>query len=141
MKSIYSALLIAALLIPGKLSAQTVYYAGTSQVSIEPDQTLHSLHLGGYGLPRNGRFSLEWSAVGSLPEVTTFGVSGADMYLVSRNELFRLVPEKSNVRIVKEGSAESMIAIAGFDGKLYGMNSGGEILETEIGRASCRERV
>ena len=132
MKSIYSALLIAALLIPGKLSAQTVYYAGTSQVSIEPDQTLHSLHLGGYGLPRNGRFSLEWSAVGSLPEVTTFGVSGADMYLVSRNELFRLVPEKSNVRIVKEGSAESMIAIAGFDGKLYGMNSGGEILETGL---------
>jgi hypothetical protein len=132
MKPIYFLLYIAILLISGKLSAQTEYFVGTSQVSIEPDQSLLSLHLGGYGLPRNGRFSLQWSAVCSLPEVTSLTQSGDKLYIVSKNELLLLTPENQYSKWEKAGPAEEIIAIAGAELKMYGINSKGELLETSL---------
>lgn len=132
MKSLKYFLIIIILLIYGKLFAQTNYYAGTSMVTIEPDQTLLSLHLGGYGLPRDGRFTLQWSAIGSLPEVKSYGVSNDKMYIISKNELFRLNLENANVKLEKSGSAEGIIAIAGSNGKIYGLNTKGELLEASL---------
>lgn len=132
MKSINFLLVFAIFLIPGKLRAQPEYYAGTSEVSIEPDQTLLSLHLGGYGLPRNGRFTLEWVAQGTLPDVTAFGVSGGNIYIISKNELARLLSKTGEIRVEKAAPADGIISIAGDEGKLYGINSKGELFETSI---------
>ena len=132
MKSIYFLILFPILLIPEKLRAQTEYYTGTSQVSIEPDQTLLSLHLGGYGLPRNGRFTLEWSAMGSLPETTAFGVSGNDMYIISKNEFSRLINENGKNRMEKPAPADGIVSIAAYAGKFYGINANGELFETSL---------
>lgn len=132
MNSLKSLFLIVILLIPGRLYSQSDYYAGTSQVSIEPDQTLFSLHLGGYGAPRDGRFTLQWSERGTLPEVTALGVSGEKLYIVSKNELFLVNLQESNVKWEKAGTAEGIIAIAGAEGKMYGINSKGELLETSL---------
>jgi len=132
MKSLKYLLFIIILVLSDKLFSQTDYYAGTSRVSIEPDQTLLSLHLGGYGLPRDGRFTLEWSAIGSLSEVNSLGISGDKMYIISKNELFRLNLENTNVKWEKSGPAEGIIAIAGVDGKMYGINAKGDLLETSL---------
>lgn len=132
MKSIRSLVLIAAVLLSGKLPAQTDYVAGTSQVSVEPDQTLLSLHLGGYGLPRNGRFTLQWSASGSLPEVISAGVSGDKMFIISRNELFRVFPGNGIATLEKAGPADGIIAVTGTEGKIFGINAKGEILESGL---------
>ncbi|WP_316812465.1 hypothetical protein [Pedobacter heparinus] len=40
--------------------AQTAYHAGFAQKSIEPQDYPFSLALAGYGLPRDGRFTLKW---------------------------------------------------------------------------------
>jgi len=52
--------------------AQTGYQAGTAIVSIEPEETLLSLHLGGYGAPRDGRFTLQWHEIDKLPAADAF---------------------------------------------------------------------
>ena len=132
MKSIRFVLFIALLQIAGNIDAQTEYYAGTSQISIEPDQALLSLHLGGYGLPRNGRFTLQWTSLGSLPEAVSLAVSGNNMYIISNNELLRLVPENQSWKWEKAGPAEGIISVAGAEGKMYGLNSNGELLETSL---------
>ena len=119
MKSIRFVLFIALLQIAGNIDAQTEYYAGTSQISIEPDQALLSLHLGGYGLPRNGRFTLQWTSLGSLPEAVSLAVSGNNMYIISNNELLRLVPENQSWKWEKAGPAEGIISVAGAEGKMY----------------------
>ena len=52
--------------------SQTGYQAGTAVVSIEPEETLLSLHLGGYGAPRDGRFTLQWREIDKLPAADAF---------------------------------------------------------------------
>ncbi|MBI5010134.1 MAG: hypothetical protein HZB98_10925, partial [Bacteroidia bacterium] len=122
--------LIFLLLIPVRLISQYEYQAGVSQVSIEPEQTLLSLHLGGYGAPRDGRFTLEWKEKALVPETGAMSSSGSKMYILSKNEILRLSPEADKPEIEKAGEAKDIISIAGTEGKLYGLNSKGEILET-----------
>jgi len=43
--------------------SQTEYAAGTSSVSLEPDSSIFSVALAGYGAPREGRFSITWNKV------------------------------------------------------------------------------
>lgn len=68
--SILSVILITMSVIPAL--SQPEYKAGTAVVSIEPEQTLLSLHLGGYGAPRDGRFTLQWREVDKIPVADAF---------------------------------------------------------------------
>ena len=43
------------------------YKVGNSCVSIEPRNSVFSLALAGYGFPREGRFSISWTEIESLP--------------------------------------------------------------------------
>jgi len=44
-----------------------IYKAGASCVSIEPRNSVFSLALAGYGFPREGRYSISWTEIESLP--------------------------------------------------------------------------
>lgn len=112
--------------------SQSVYQIGTSKVSIEPDQSLISLHLGGYGGPRDGRFSLEWINKGTVPEVTAMGGLTDKLYIVSNSDLLWMKPAENNSAWKKEGKAENIKSIAGFNGKLYALANNGEVLETKV---------
>ncbi|MBK9389798.1 MAG: hypothetical protein IPN68_06260 [Bacteroidetes bacterium] len=122
--------IVCLILIPVKLSSQYEYQAGASQVSIEPDQTLLSLHLGGYGAPRDGRFTLEWTEKGSIPSADAMAATENGIFIISNKELFRINPDAERPEAEKAGNAENLIALAGIKGKLYGLNSKGEILES-----------
>jgi len=123
--------LVCFMAIPMKLFSQYEYQAGTSQVSIEPDQTLLSLHLGGYGAPRDGRFTLEWVEKGSVPSADAMAASDNKIFFISNNELFKINLEGDRPEVEKAGNAVDLISLAGTKGKLYGLNSNREILETE----------
>ena len=128
-KLIYLACL---LLIPARLISQYEYQAGISQVTIEPDQTLLSLHLGGYGAPRDGRFTLEWKEKAAVPETDAMSSSGNKIFIISKNELLTIGTEREKPEIEKAGEAEGIVSIAVTEGKIYGLNSKGEIFETGL---------
>jgi hypothetical protein len=118
--------------LPYVFYAQSSYMIGTSQASIEPDQTLISLHLGGYGAPRDGRFSLQWINKGAVPEVTAMAGLSDKLYIVSKGDLLFVNPLDNNLVWKKAGKAENIRSIAGFNGKLYSVNGNGELLETKV---------
>ena len=125
-------LLTVLILIPLLSYSQTSYLIGTSQEGIEPDQSLISLHLGGYGAPKEGRFTLQWINKGSVPEVSALCGVNDKLYLVSKGDLFFMNPSGNNSMLAKVGKAENIRSIASFKGELYALNFNGEILKTKL---------
>ncbi len=120
-------------LFPFTVFPQSVYMSGTSQVSIEPDQSLISLHLGGYGAPREGRFTLQWKYRGETPDA--MAMTGVDdkLYIVKGNDLLFCTQSDAGTVWKKAGEAENIISIAGSDGKLYALGNNGELFESGTG--------
>ena len=73
-------------------NGQTGYLAGTGQSGIEPYESLISLHLGGYGAPRDGRFTLQWKHEGETPDAVAMTGLNGKIFIVSGNELLCSVP-------------------------------------------------
>ena len=121
--------------------SQSTYLVGTSQASIEPGQSMISLHLAGYGIPKEGRFTLQWIDQGAIPTVTAMGGSNDKLFIVSNNELFDLDTSQNKFAWKKEGMAENIISIACLNEKLYGVNKNGELLETKINGGAKWKKV
>ncbi len=120
---------------------QSSYRVGTSQASIEPDQSLISLHLGGYGAPRDGRFTLQWINKGTVPEANSLCGSGDILYIVSKGDLLFMNPSESILKWHHAGKADNIRCIAGSYGKIYGINNQGVLLETKMhGRTNWKSK-
>lgn len=120
------------LILPYLSNSQSGYLVGTSQEAIEPDQSLISLHLGGYGAPKDGRFTLQWVKMGTVPEPTAIAGLNDKLYIVSNGDLLSMNPSDNNATWAKAGKAESIRSIAGFNNELYGINANGELLKTKV---------
>jgi hypothetical protein len=125
-------LLSLCIILPYLSFAQSSYLIGTAQEGIEPDQSLISLHLGGYGAPRDGRFSLQWINKGQLPEVDAMAGTTDKLYILSKGDLLSLNPSANSSTWEKAGKADQIRSIAGINGKLYAANDQGEILATKV---------
>jgi hypothetical protein len=112
--------------------SQSNYLVETSQLSIEPDQSLISLPLTGYGAPRDGRFTLQWVNRRAIPEISAMGGGSDKLYLISKGELLSVNPSENQSTWIKAGNAENILSIAGFGDKLYAINNLRELLETKI---------
>ncbi|MCD4769704.1 MAG: hypothetical protein K8R35_06000 [Bacteroidales bacterium] len=119
------------ILISGQIYSQSFYHVGTSQVGIEPDQSLISLHLGGYGEPRDGRFTLQWIDKEAVPDVSAFVGMADKLYIISKGELFKMDPFENNSGWNREGKTENIRSVAGLNGDLYAINNKGELLITK----------
>jgi hypothetical protein len=128
MKSAVFSFLLLLIIKTAFLTGQTGYLAGTGKSGIEPDESLISLHLGGYGAPREGRFTLQWISKGNLPEAVTLAGMNDKLFIVYGNELLYSIPSETNIVWRSAGKATGIISIAGDDGLLYGLNRNGEIL-------------
>lgn len=126
--------LIIWLLAPVVLNAQAEFRAGTSQVSIEPDKSLISLHLGGYGAPRDGRFTLQWKKLEQMPELKTFGGLQDKLIAVAKNELLYKHFSGTTPHWIKAGDAEDIRALTALNQKIYAVNSSGGFLVTDANR-------
>lgn len=65
--------------------AQSEYEAGFARVSIEPDESLFSLPLAGYGYPREGRFTLEWTREERGMEIVEMSGNSSCIYALNVN--------------------------------------------------------
>ena len=122
-------ILLLPVLFPAVIYSQE-YYVGASSASIEPDQSLISVHLGGYGAPRDGRFTLQWIRREALPAITA--VCGVDdrLYTISDFELFSKNISDNDSEWEKTGKTENIIAIAGLDNTLYALNNNRDLYRT-----------
>lgn len=67
------------------------FEVGSSIVSIEPTDSLFSLTLAGYGAPVEGRFSMGWKEVGTVPEIVSMtGTDDALYGIDSLGKLYRM---------------------------------------------------
>jgi hypothetical protein len=132
MRQIHPFLFIILFLITTSLHSQSSYLVGTSQSSIEPDQSLISLHLGGYGAPRDGRFTLQWIKKNNAPDAIAMAGIADKIYVISNNDLLWIQPTDKNPVWGKVGKAENIRSIAGINGNIYGVNNKGELLITKV---------
>jgi hypothetical protein len=130
MKSIKNLLLFSLFLVPAGVYAQATYQVGTAQACIEPDKSLISLHLGGYGAPRDGRFTLQWNELGQVSAVNSLTGLDDKLYVISNGELLRKTAADRKEGWEKAGSASNIISIAGTGGTLYAVNNNRELLQT-----------
>ncbi len=115
-------------------TAQTGYKVGVSQCTIEPDRSLISLHLGGYGAPRDGRFSLQWTEEEFLPDVTSLGGSPDKVFIIKKGELFFRDLSKSESQWSKAGNDMALVAVAGSERKIYGVDASGKFYDSNYGK-------
>jgi len=134
-------LTLAFILISGQVHSQSSYLIGSSHVGIEPEQSLISLHLGGYGAPRDGRFTLQWIDKKAIPDASAFTSMADKLYIISKGELFTLKPFKNIKGWNREGKAKNLKFITGLDGKLYAINTVGELLVTKSGKGIKWEKI
>ncbi len=118
------------------LQAQQDFLVGSSNVSIEPDSSVFSLALAGYGAPRDGRFSITWENAGRAPE-GVFAIAGLG------KKLYAVTGEHNLV--VKDmaageggwstiGRAGGVVALTGFDHLLIAVNDSGELLSRDLSK-------
>lgn len=141
MKTILLSILLLLILQTGSLTGQTRYMAGTGQSGIEPYESLISLHLGGYGAPRDGRFTLQWRHEGKAPEATAMTGLNGKIFIVNGSELMCSVPSEAEIVWKHAGNAENILSLAGYDGMIYALNTNGVILEGKVsGEIKWKER-
>ena len=111
---------------------QSSYLIGTAQAGIEPEQSLISLHLGGYGAPRDGRFTLQWINKGAVPEVGAMAGANDKLYIISNGDLLSMNPSGDGSKWIIAGKTHNITSIAGLNGKLYAANNNREILTKKV---------
>lgn len=111
--------------------SQDGYLTGTATVHIDPDtNAVYSAALAGYGVPRDGRFSLTWQPVQSLPDVTALTASNGQLFAAtSRGDWMVGTPSADTVQWEVAGKATGIKALTAMNGKFYAVNSSHEILE------------
>jgi hypothetical protein len=130
MKFIRDLLLGVTLINAFQVYSQSTYQTGTGQSSIEPDESLISLHLGGYGAPRDGRFTLQWINHGETPDAHAMAGLKDKLFIISGNDLLYYSPALTGPTWKSAGKAENIISSAGNADKLYALKINGEIFET-----------
>lgn len=133
-------LLSVLIILPFLSYSQSGYLIGTSQVGIEPDQSLISLHLAGYGAPRDGRFTLQWINKGMVPQFTAIGGINEQLYMVCNGDLLSMKPTEPGSTLKKIGKGENIRSISGSGDELYAITNSGDLLKTKIsGSVSWRK--
>lgn len=121
-------------LFPFLTFAQSGYLVGTSRVSTEPDSTLFSVALSGYGYPPEGRFSIDWIPQGNTPGKIS-AITGLDgkFYVADSNSVFWMgTPSGKTIEWKKIGTADDILALTGIGEKLFAVNRKEELLTGKI---------
>ena len=119
--------------LPSLVNGQSDYFVGTSQESIEPDQSLISLHLGGYGAPREGRFTLQWKVIEPLTPVTAMAGMTDRLYITTDNKILWKNLTDKNAVWTKAGDAGDIRLLGAADGFLYAVNVDYDLLVSKGG--------
>jgi len=111
---------------------QSTYQVGTGQAGIEPDKTFITLHLGGYGAPRDGRFTLQWNYMENLPDITAITGINDQLFIINNGELLKKTILNNSDTWIKAGKAGQMKYLAGANGRIYASSGNGDLLTGKI---------
>ena len=99
------------------------FEVGSSSVSIEPDNSLFSLTLAGYGYPGEGRFTLEWIARGEAPALAWMTGDGNRLYGIDREgQILVLDDPQKQLQWQPLESSAPVRYMAALQGKLYALD-------------------
>ena len=99
------------------------FEVGNSSVSIEPDNSLFSLTLAGYGYPGEGRFTLEWIARGEAPALDWMTGDGNRLYGIDHEgQIFVLDDPQKQLQWHPLESSAPIRYMAALQGKLYALD-------------------
>jgi hypothetical protein len=112
---------------------QQNYLAGFAKVSIEPDSSIFSSALAGYGLPRAGRFSLSWKKNDQQQQLIAIaGLEGKLIAVNVKNEVLSGISEGNSVKWTRIGKIEEVSSLASLNGKLYAITKKNGLIEGSI---------
>lgn len=99
--------------------SQTEYAAGTSSVSLEPDSSIFSVALAGYGAPREGRFSITWNKIADSKNSIAITSLQNKFYSVDNNRvLWQGMFINGELTWKKISEKENIRCLSSFEGKL-----------------------
>lgn len=112
---------------------QQQFMTGTSTVSIEPGKSVVSAALAGYGIPREGRFSLTWEKIDQtvkLKSITSF----KDGFLAIDNQDRLLSGTISGKSVTWEtlGKANKTVDVTVADKQIYAISNKGQLLRIDL---------
>jgi hypothetical protein len=123
------------LFLVSNIQAQSGYMIGTSHVSIEPDHSVFSVALAGYGAPREGRFSISWKYIGKASAIRLLTGSQGKLYAVNTdNELLEMHPKNQMVKWEKIGTTNHIRALTSLNKNLYAVDDNGQLIERKTKR-------
>ncbi|MGV3764129.1 hypothetical protein [Parapedobacter sp.] len=126
---------------PPSAFAQYAYRVGKGQASIEPNQQVLSVALAGYGAPREGGFSLEWTALARPGKADDATIAADRVYMLHGGTIRQMGLNDLGSGAIAVEQPESIRMIAGNGNHLVALNAHNELLETKIsGRGKLRWR-
>lgn len=109
--------------------AQSDYLVGTSNVSIEPDSSMFSLALAGYGSPKEGRFSITWKYISQTSKLKTLTSLNDKLYATNdTGELLVGTRDGKGITWTKIGKADNLTSMSGLSGRLYATTNTNRLL-------------
>ncbi|MGX5817223.1 hypothetical protein ACWKWU_03455 [Chitinophaga lutea] len=123
--------------------AQESFQTGTATVHIDPDTSaVYSAALAGYGVPRDGRFSLTWQPVSPPRKITALTASGGYFYAGTQDgEWLSGTMSGDSVQWTNAGKTTALQALTAMQGRLYALNAAGDILEGSLRNGKVQWRV
>ncbi len=110
--------------------ARTDFLTGSASGSLEPDLSIFSLTLAGYGLPAEGRFSLAWDRIGSSSGFAW--IAGGDELLYGVDAEGGLHEMDLSDRKVRKLESDVSVRFAAVDGDmLYAVSEDARLYRTE----------
>lgn len=114
--------------------AQDGFMTGTATVHIDPDTSaVYSAALAGYGVPREGRFSLTWQPVQQVSHITALTAADGKLFAATMSgDWMEGVPSADSFQWKANGKTPALKALTALNGKFYAVNAAGEILESPL---------
>lgn len=106
------------------MRGQSTFMAGAASISIDPDSSIFSVALAGYGAPGSGRFSIEWQLEQTLNSLQCITAAGDKLYAVNTaGELLVAAAAPPKITWKKAGNAKDLKAITGAGNRLYAITT------------------
>ncbi|MBE9667599.1 hypothetical protein [Mucilaginibacter boryungensis] len=106
------------------------YLTGSSVVSIEPDSSIYSVAIAGYGAPREGRFSITWKLISDIPETAAITTLNGKLYAAGKDgEIMEgvLLHDHISWKILENKAPVTCLTV--LNGKLYAATTTGDLLQ------------
>ena len=117
-----------------------MYQVGTSKVSLEPENDLISLALGGYAAPWEGRFTLQWIEKETIPSFTAITGIDNNFYIISDNSLLKK-SSAENSQWENIGKADGIKYISGVGNIIYAISKDGKLLQSDLDKETLNWEV